>query len=720
MPSRAATAVINVHREGPLLPATMRSILDARTVARAAGFDVELVVIADRSDTRTDAVLSLYDADIDRAIPVSYGDLGASRRHGIEAASQDWVFLHDGDDLYSSNWYLTFFQAFAAGKISPRTVYHTEIFARFGDLFDLREIIDSEDPRFHPFFLATEWYFSNKSVLHRSLFETFPLPVNSVKTGIGNEDWTWSCHTLHGGVRHSPLPGTVCFYRVKPQAQSLGLTPGMIHGPSPLFAADNIAALTRKLAQRPKDRVADVALGAVDTRLARKPLPPWFWEEVARQGQYESLITEFHKLKRRERHVPLANRNYNVASAVEYVFDGMDARPKVFIFASLDHLAAADTVTELVVQAAMDHEGGRYQPVLIADEGAQIVSPARLAARYGAKVVSTRLLLEHYQLEPWYYQRFLMRPLLQFPQSLIVDLGSDSFEGLFEQFHRAILETNRAVRMVLFDRRHDPFSPALSNILRNAVAWHAHTGAPVPITLDPALLPVLSGPPWAACPLDARSQSILETVRAAPLRPDQAEPQTLSLAALLGAATAPPLDPSPDPLIRALCGFSVERRQEGEVTCLSLTDPAGHYTVYQAMGSWISADWYRKAARFLDSNAHIEIVAPQITAEIAFDGRYTHRWHNYGDADQAFSSMYGRLRRGVRVPLVAMLRRPLPGAMPETGARLARALYRIARSAPQGVSACGETVAVATDPLLYPPETLHSAEGTVLPDGEAA
>ncbi|MEL6235137.1 MAG: glycosyltransferase family A protein [Pseudomonadota bacterium] len=716
MASRNATAVINVHREGPLLPATLRSILDARAVARAAGHEVEILVVADRCDDRTRAVLDLYADQIDRCIEVSHGDLGAARRQGIEAACHDWVFLHDGDDLYSSNWYLAFFEAFDAGRISPRTVYHTEIFARFGDLLDLRQIIDSEDPRFHPFFLAAEWYFSNKSVLHRGLFTEFPLPRNSVSTGIGNEDWTWSCHTLHGGIRHSPLPGTVCFYRVKPQAQSLGLTPGMIHGPSPLFAPENVAALTRARAGRAgqalgpgQGRVADTALGQVDPRLTRRPLPGWFWEEVRRQGAYESLITEFHRLKRRDRHVPLANRNYNVASAVEYVFDGLDARPKIFLFASLDHLAAADTVTEMMLQAAMDHEGGRYQPVLIADEGGQVVSAARLAARYGAKVISTRLLLDHHQLEPWYYQRFLMRPLVQFPQSLVIDLGSDSFAGLFRQFHRTILETCRAVRMVLLDRRHDLFSPALGNIQRNAVAWHAHTQAPVPVTLDPALTDVLSGPALAPCPLDEQTLAALDAARAAPLRPE-ARPAALSLARILGAATAPPLALQTDPVLRALEGFSVTREIAGSVTCLSLADASGRYVVYLAPGAWLSGRWFGEAARFLRGNAHIEVVAPQITAELAEDDRYIHRWHNYGDANLVFSSMYGRMRRGIAVPLVVMLRAPLPGGTPQSGAALARALYDLAQAAPDAVSACGETVAIATDPRLYPPAALVSAD----------
>ncbi|RMF41725.1 MAG: glycosyltransferase, partial [Alphaproteobacteria bacterium] len=246
-----ASAVLNIHREGPLLAATLRSILHARDIAHQAGYRLEVLAVADRADADTLRVLGRFAEGIDRVIHVDFGDLGAARQAGIDAASQDWVFLHDGDDLFSSNWYLRFFERAAAGAIDPGTVYHTQVFARFGDLYDLRELIASDDPRFDPNFLATEWYFSNKSVAHRSLYRRFPLPHNDVRTGLGNEDWAWSCDTIHHGVRHDVLPETICFYRVKPQGKSLGLTPGMIHGPSPLFAPEAVVARMRARAIRP-------------------------------------------------------------------------------------------------------------------------------------------------------------------------------------------------------------------------------------------------------------------------------------------------------------------------------------------------------------------------------------------------------------------------------------------------------------------------------------
>lgn len=695
MQSSAASAVVNVHREGPLLPATLRSILLARERAAAAGHALELLVVADRPDEATRAVLDRFGDRIDRRIEVDCGDLGAARQHGIGAAAHDWVFMHDGDDLYSSNWYLAFFEALAAGRISPRTVYHVEIFARFGELVDLRRMIDSEDPAFHPLFLAADWYFSNKAVAHRSLFAEFPLPRNRIETGLGNEDWTWSCDTIHAGIRHSPLPGTACFYRVKPVGQSLGLTPGMIHGPSPLFAPENVAALARRSADATPGAFAPSLSGAVDPRMTMKLIPHWFWEEVDRQGAFEAMITDFHSLPGREKRLPPPNLNFNVVSATEYLFAGMDARPKVFLFASDAGLRGADIQIEMLLEAAAAHEDGAFQPVLVLEEDELLASDARIEARHGAKVISVRRLTEQFRLDRWFFHRFAMRPLVQYPGSVVIDLGSDIFAGLFAQFHRTILGTMRAVRMVLPDRRLDLMSPPFLNVTRNAVAWHAHTGRPVPLTVMPELGPVFTHgtfarPVFAPAVPDAQTVASLDAAVSRRFRRPPPPRGRIALSALLDAPAlqvAPEPAPAPD--------------RHGEVEALSAP---GGAVIYTLAGAWVAPEWPRAAAAFLAANPGVGIVGPQITAELTETGRYLHRWHDYARADLVFSGMCERLRRGVRVPLVAMLRAPLD-PVPDTGEGLARALYRLARHEGLGAAACETTVAVARETRLYPERT---------------
>ncbi|GIX13766.1 MAG: hypothetical protein KatS3mg118_1725 [Paracoccaceae bacterium] len=710
-----ATAVVNLHREGPLLPATLRSLLLARETAAAQGHQVEILAVADRPDAPTLAALERFRGDIDRVLHVDHGDLGAARAEGIAAASHDWVFLHDGDDLYSSNWYLVFFEALAAGRIDPRTVWHTEIFARFGDILDLRRIIDSRDPRFHPLFLAAEWYYSNKCVLHRSLIAEFPLPRNSLRTGLGNEDWAWSCDTIHGGVRHSPLPGTVCFYRVKPAAQSLGLTPGMIHGPSRLFAPENVAALTRARAAAGGPRAfADGLTPMADPRIGAEPLPPWFWQEVDRQGAFESLITEFHRLGRRERRLPLPNLNWNVVTAAEAVLEGLDARPKIFLFASLDGLRAADILVDRLLAAAAAHEDGAFQPVLVVDEGGGLAAPARLAAAHGAKVISTRLLTEHFRLGEWYVRRFLMRPLVQFPGSIVLDLGSDCFAALFGQFHRTLLECMRMVRMILPDPVADPCAPALANAQRNAPAWTAHTGGPVPVTVHPAAAHAFPGPLWAPCPMPARAVAALEAAIAGRFadRPPAVAP--LLLDDLLAPPVAAPLAVESLPArVRLLA-------RSGAVERLAFAPDGGRErAVYRTAGSWVDPAWFDAAARAFDDDPRAGIALPPIHAEIAPDGRYVCRWLDLARPDLVLSGLFERLRLGVRVPVIAMLRQPLDGPLPDSAEALIRALWAAVRAG-QRAAAAGETIAILRDPALYPDSGLSGAQGAPCRKGEAA
>ncbi|HIP23775.1 MAG TPA: glycosyltransferase, partial [Rhodobacteraceae bacterium] len=365
-----ASAIINIHREGALLVPTLRSLALAKKRAVEAGFTLEVVVVADNANEETLKIAEGFDELIDRIIPATFGDLGASREFGIAEAAHDWVFLHDGDDLFSSNWYLQFFEMAKRGEIDARTVYHTALFSRFGNEQNIRQMIDSWDTRFHPLFLASEWYYSNKCVLNRKLFAETPMPYNNKFTGIGNEDWTWSCHTIHKEIRHTYLPETICFYRVKPAITSLGLTPGMIHGPSPLFAPDSLLNIEIRRAER-----ADKPLAFCDTLIKKgEPVqgdgPPagWFWDEVDIQGEFESIITDYRAVPHGQLRAELPNLHYNVAAATQYMMRDMDERPKIFIFASASTLRAGDKIIELMLSAARDYNDQSPQPVLVLDE----------------------------------------------------------------------------------------------------------------------------------------------------------------------------------------------------------------------------------------------------------------------------------------------------------------------------------------------------------------
>lgn len=700
--------MLNIHREGLLLAPTLRSLRLARSRAEAAGCRIELVVVADRPDDLTLAVLERHREAVDRLERVDFGDLGAARAHGIAAAAHDWVFMHDGDDLFSSNWYAAFFRAAAEGRIAPGTVHHTEIFARFGDILDLRRMIASDDPRFHPLFLASEWYFSNKAVLDRGLLARFPLPRNSVATGIGNEDWTWSCDTIHGGVRHGVLPETACFYRVKPQALSLGLTPGMIHGPSPLFDPENVAALARargREAAAPRS-FAPLLAGAVEPRIGETPVPAWFWEEVRVQGAFESLVTEFAALRRARRALPLPNLHYNVASATEYLFAGMDARPKIFLFAALDALVAGELLVEALLGAAAAHEGGRYQPVLVLDDAEAVASEARIAAAFGAKVISTRLLRTQYRIADWYFARFLMRPLVQFPGAIVIDTGSRSFAELFREFHRTILAGAAAVRPVFLEAAADPFSPAFNAIARNGAIRAAHEGGPVPVTIRPEAAPLFPGPVWSVTVTGPEETAALDALTRRRFA-DGPRPAPPRLAALLAPGTVPPCAERP------ALPPGAERRRLGTVERTDLGGGGAGPFLYRAEGASLPRDWPERAAALLAERPEVGLVLPQVTADLLPDGTHLCHWLDLAAPELAAGAMFERLMRGLAVPVAAVLRAPLEEAGIRDAAGLARALHRAVRARGLAAAAAGETLAVARDLRLHP-EPGPAAEDTAL------
>ncbi|WP_118132833.1 glycosyltransferase [Oceanicella sp. SM1341] len=692
-----ATAVLNLHREGLLLAPTLRSIAIAKQLAREEGGEVEVLAVIDRPDELTLSVLARFPGVVDRVERVDIGDLGAARAHGIAKASNDWVFLHDGDDLFSSNWYRAFFQQLRAGLIDPRAVYHTHVFARFGDLMDIRTTIDSEDPRFHPLFLVSEWYYSNKLVVNRKLFEEFPLPHNSPRTGIGNEDWNWASHTIHGGIRHSYIPETICFYRVKPARISLGLMPGMMQDASPLFDPQNILEMTRERGNRnpPLRGFSPLSAMKAEPIASEPPLPGWFWSEVKRQGELESLITEFNTMPVPERRLWLPNLNYNVVSATEYMMLGLDHRPKVFIFATMERMRAADMVVEELLEAARDLDGGAYQPVLIVDEGDHVFSEARLAATYGAKLISVRLLQEHYRLGEWYFRRMMMRPLMQFMQSVVIDTGSSIFGEVFGEFHRTILENQKQVMFLYPETGTDPLAPTLAALAENARLWRAHSGGPVPVRVHASALPLFTDETlWEPHLMDERTTAALASVttqRFAGLVRDGA----MDLAALLAGNPVQAGEGGPDTAAHpASRWFRVEAQRAGGLEIATLRAKEHELYLYRTADAWISPAWFAVAGKALIENAELEIFSPHITIGRSREGRYHCTMYDYSKADVAFATMYDQSLGGGRVPLVAMTRHPLDAAGLDSAGALARRLYRMVRKG-AGISIVQDSVAIA-------------------------
>lgn len=696
-----ASAVVNIHREALLLTPTMNSLRLAKQNAQAAGYEVELLIVADRSDAATLAIVEKFSDIVDRVIPVEFGDLGASREYGIAQAKNDWVFMHDADDLFSSNWYLQFFDMWAAGDIDERTVYHTDLFARFGNTQDIRQMIDSWDPRFHPLFLASEWYYSNKAVLNRKLFDEFPMPYNDTRTGIGNEDWTWSCHTIQKGIRHYKIPKTICFYRVKPVADSMGLNPGMIHAPSPLFEPENILQGDIHRAGQSHN------ISAFNDNMVKKGdpvigdgLPPgWFWHEVAIQQEFESLISDYHSFPHGELRVHLPNLHFNVVSATQHLMRDMDERPKIFIFATMDNLRAPDRVVEQFLTAARDYQGQSYQPVLVVDEGDHVFSDFGLMGKYGAKLICTAHFRQFYKVEEWYYNRLLMRPMVQSKDCIVIDLGSDTFAQLFDEFHRVILENAVATYAVLMYKKVDLLAAAPQNIANNVAFAHAHNGKDLRVLVRPELVPEFQNSygwniaVWPDILTETIEQISRQRYRAIT---DHAQ---LELAPILDAPLLPATQTSRE--IEIPEKFGVEVLGEGDVIVLRLSLGRKISYLYQTSSTWVSGEWYEIAHRFLHDNKHIWLVPPQISASLPVTGAYRCRWNDFSAPQKVFSGWYDQLSGNDNTPVCVITRELISADLPASPAQLAKSLYYYCADETKKASASGESIAIAMDPLRY-------------------
>ncbi len=675
---------------------TLRSLALAKKRAVAAGYTLEVLVVADNANAETLKIAEGFDELIDRIVPATFGDLGASREFGIAEAAHDWVFLHDGDDLFSSNWYLQFFEMAKRGEIDERTVYHTALFSRFGNEQNIRQMIDSWDTRFHPLFLASEWYYSNKCVLNRKLFAETPMPYNNKFTGIGNEDWTWSCHTIHKEIRHTYLPETICFYRVKPAVTSLGLTPGMIHGPSKLFEPDSLLQIEIRRAER-----ADKPLAFCDT-LTKKgepvqgdgPPAEWFWNEVDIQGEFESIITDYRAVPYGQLRAELPNLHYNVASATQYMMRDMDERPKIFIFASAQNLRANDKIIELMLSAARDYNDQSHQPVLVLDEGDLVVSDFGLMGRFGAKVIGAEHVERFFKIEEWYYNRLMMRPIVQSHGAILIDLGSNIFNQLFTEFHRVLLENFAHTLSILPDTVLDPLSPALNNIARNVEFAAAHAGKPYRIFARPQLLPQLSKTTaWRLAPFPEDMDSAFTAMTRHRFREVNGT-ASFDLAEMLSTPRAPRRNQLP---MHHLVAERLNARviSDHEVALTAITHDKTRFYLYQTANTWVSKDWYKEAHEFLSNNSHIWLVPPQISLSLRKGRRYRSRWHNYATPDQVFASWYDQLLSHETPPMLVLTRERISEQPPETPKALAEALFTYCQQQGKLASACNETVAIA-------------------------
>jgi hypothetical protein len=310
-----------------------------------------------------------------------------------------------------------------------------------------------------------------------------PVPPHNVKTGIGHDDWAWSCDTLAAGVPRGVVPQTVSFYREKPANQGVGKVPGIIHPASKLFAPALVREQTARMLARHHATGPFAFGGSLDPRdrASEVFVPEWVIEEVRQQARFEPMLTDVFNPERTPRNFKTLPRRANVALSYRDLCEDLDDRPKIVISATEKHLAAADMIIAETVATVVAAAGPDVQVICLV-EGEKFHWDRRLYMRkYSALMLDVTRFRREYQLEEWYYFRYMMRLYVQFEVRAILDFGSDFFHRIFTEFNRPICTLVKDIRFVNAGFGDDPIGGARLNLLRDMDLFTATTGRPAQV-----------------------------------------------------------------------------------------------------------------------------------------------------------------------------------------------------------------------------------------------
>jgi len=208
------TAIVNMHSEGMLAQASLRSVQAAKQFAERQGLSVEVLIVLDRPDQKTEEYVRDCPVVDFRSITTTHGDLGLARNSGVEAARGRWIGFLDADDLWGNNWLASAHAAAAAERRD--VVWHPSVSMYFGMTNRLFVHVDMEDSDFDLSMLAMTNYWTALSFASRELFLSVPYSKSRIDLQLGYEDWNWNCETIANGILHKCVPDTAHIIRERP------------------------------------------------------------------------------------------------------------------------------------------------------------------------------------------------------------------------------------------------------------------------------------------------------------------------------------------------------------------------------------------------------------------------------------------------------------------------------------------------------------------------
>ena len=207
------SVVLNMHCEAPFLRATLLSLDACARMACSAGLRCELVAVFDRADGPTRQVFEatpLQGFDSSVTVEVDVGSLGLARNAGVAAASGDYIWTADGDDLVSQNAIVELHRT-AAAHATENCVVFVNYLVAFGEQFHAGKYFPSSYLTVSDF--AYMHSYVSRIFLRRSVFDHFKYSDLRVTTGYAYEDWEFNVRLRREGFQFLIAENTLFLYR---------------------------------------------------------------------------------------------------------------------------------------------------------------------------------------------------------------------------------------------------------------------------------------------------------------------------------------------------------------------------------------------------------------------------------------------------------------------------------------------------------------------------
>ena len=216
--------ILNLHKEGKVLSKTLdnlKKIIELKN----SWEKLEIIVVLDKSNEQTSAIVYDEKSLFDTIEEVSYGDLAQSRNHGVQIATGNFIVFFDGDDYCSHGMLQSLYDTFVKHygkkkKLENLTLReHVALFPEY--LVWFPEMSKMTYAPSNPYLIQNNKFnhcYISKIATYRGLLELFPLRSNT--SPYGYEDWDLNNRLLAEGVAFAVADYTL-YYRKSNQSSLL-------------------------------------------------------------------------------------------------------------------------------------------------------------------------------------------------------------------------------------------------------------------------------------------------------------------------------------------------------------------------------------------------------------------------------------------------------------------------------------------------------------------